>query len=206
MKRLWSLILTIVVAVVAMAGSATMTQTVGHAANNKRVLVVYFSETKGVYGGNLKKGNTQQVANFIQQRTGADTYRIIPKKAYPTNYNQVTKVAQKEQNEHARPAIKGQLPNVKKYRTIFIGAPIWWGEYPMIVRTFLDHEPALNGKNLVPFTTNEGSGLGNTSSVLKKQFPKATVKKGFSARGHVVKNNPQQVQKRVNSWLKGLGY
>lgn len=76
----------------------------------------------------------------------------------------------------------------------------------MVVRTFLDKESGLNGKTLIPFTTSEGSGLGNTSSVLKKQFPKSKVRKGFTARGNSVKNNPSQVQKRVNSWLDGLGY
>lgn len=186
-------------------GALALTTNTSHAAS-KKTLVVYFSRTKGVYGGDLKKGNSAQVADFIKQKTNADTYEIVPKKAYPSSYNKTTKIAQREQNRNARPAIKGQLPNVKKYDTIFIGAPIWWGEYPMVVRTFLDKESGLNGKTLVPFTTAEGSGLGNTSSQLKKQFPKAKVRKGFTARGDTVKNNPNEVRSRVDNWLDGLGY
>lgn len=172
---------------------------------NGKVLVVYFSRTKGVYGGDLKRGNTARVADFIQARTKGDTYEIVPKNPYPNGYKATTKVAQREQDNDARPAIKNALPNTKKYSTVFIGAPIWWGEYPMIVRTFIDHEN-LNGKTVIPFTTAEGSGLGNTADTLRKAYPKAKVRKGFSAEGNDVKNDPSAVQKQVNSWLKGLGY
>lgn len=174
--------------------------------NKKKVLVVYFSRTKGVYGGNLKQGNTARVAKYIQQHTDADIYEIVPKKNYPNDYEKTTEVAQKEQETDARPAIKGKLPNVKKYDAIFIGAPIWWGEYPMIVRTFLDEAKGLNGKNLIPFTTHEGSGLGNTSEQLRQQFPKAKVQRGFSVNGDKVKNDPKAVKKQVDSWLNKLNY
>lgn len=172
---------------------------------NSKVLVVYFSRTQGVYGGDLKVGNTARVAQFIQKYTKGDSYEIIPKKAYPVDYEKTTRVAQKEQDDNARPAIKNALPNVKKYSTVFVGSPIWWGEYPMIVRTFLDNED-LNGKTVIPFTTAEGSGLGNTAETLKKTYPKAKVRKGFTEEGDTVKNNPKSVQKEVNRWLKGLGY
>lgn len=173
--------------------------------SNDKVLIVYFSRKKAVYGGDLKRGNTARVADFIQEKTKGDTYEIIPKKAYPNDYDETTKVAQKEQDDNARPAIKNALPNVSKYKTVFIGGPIWWGEYPMIIRTFLDNED-LNGKTVIPFTTAEGSGLGNTAEVLKKTYPKATVKKGFTTEGNNVKNNPSSVKKDVDSWLDGLGY
>jgi flavodoxin len=172
---------------------------------NGKVLVVYFSRTQGVYGGGLKVGNTARVAQFIKDRTGGDSYEIVPAKPYPNSYDETTRVAQREQDRNARPAIKNALPSVKKYDTVFIGAPIWWGEYPMIVRTFIDNEK-LNGKTVIPFTTSEGSGLGNTAETLRKAYPKAKVRGGFSAEGNDVKNNPKAVQKRVNAWLKRLGY
>lgn len=206
MKKVWSIIVAVVALVALALGCGVSHQSRAQAASNHKVLVVYFSRTKGVYGGNLKVGNTARVANFIKQRTGADTYEIVPKKSYPSGYNATTKVARREQRQNARPAIQGKLPNVKKYDTVFIGAPIWWGEYPMVVRTFLDKEPNLKNKTLIPFTTSEGSGLGNTRSQLKKSFPNAKVRKGFTADGNTVKNSPNSVKKRVNSWLKGLGY
>lgn len=208
MKKLKVVLTSFAIAVLTALSITAFSQENASAASKDsgRTLVVYFSRTKGVYGGDLKQGNTAQVANFIKEKTNADTYEIVPKKAYPNDYDATTKRAQKEQDDNARPAIKGKLPNVKQYDTVFIGAPIWWGEYPMVVRTFLDKESDLNGKILIPFTTAEGSGLGNTSSQLKKQFPKAKVRKGFTARGNDVKNNPKKVQRQVNSWLNGLGY
>lgn len=207
MKKFWSIITVIVTVFATVASIAVKPNSSAQAAtNHKKVLVVYFSRTQGVYGGSLKRGNTARVADFIQQKTNADTYEIVPKKVYPKSYNRTTQVAQREQNQNARHAIKGKLPSVSKYDTIFIGGPIWWGEYPMVVRTFLDKESGLNGKTLIPFTTNEGSGLGNTRQVLKKQFPKSKVRQGFTARGNTVKNNPNQVRRQVNSWLNDLGY
>ena len=172
---------------------------------NGKVLVVYFSRTKGVYGGGLTRGNTARVADFIQEKTKGDSYEIVPQKAYSNSYDATTRVAQREQNQNARPAIKNALPNVKKYDTVFIGAPIWWGEYPMIVRTFIDNVN-LNGKTVIPFTTAEGSGLGNTTETLRKAYPRAKVRKGFTTEGNNVKNDPSSVRSDVDSWLDGLGY
>lgn len=125
MKKLWKTLTVAVTLVAAVVGTVAFSNNAtAKAASNKKTLVVYFSRTKGVYGGSLSKGNTAQVANFIKQKTGADTYEIVPKKAYPNGYDQTTKVAQREQDRDARPAIKGKLPNVSKYDTVFVGGPI----------------------------------------------------------------------------------
>lgn len=209
MKKTWTLITVMLTVFVAfIVGSNVNDTSVKAASNNKnkKVLVVYFSRTRGVYGGDLKKGNTARVAEYIQKKTDGDIYEIVPRKSYPNNYERTTEVAQEEQENNARPAIKGKLPNVRKYDTIFIGAPVWWGEYPMVVRTFLDNAKDLNGKTLIPFTTHEGSGLGNTTETLRRQFKKSTVRRGFSVNGNTVKENPRRVQRQVNDWLDDLGY
>ncbi|MFC2695361.1 MAG: flavodoxin [Lactobacillus sp.] len=155
--------------------------------------------------GRLKSWQHCPRGPIIKAKTGGDSYEIVPAKPYPNSYNATTRVAQREQDSNARPAIKNALPNVKKYSTVFIGSPIWWGEYPMIVRTFIDNE-RLNGKTVIPFTTSEGSGLGNTAATLRRAYPKARVRGGFSAEGNDVKNDPQAVQRQVNAWLNRLGY
>lgn len=170
---------------------------------NGKILVVYFSRRKGVYNSpNLKHGNTELIAMDIQAKTKADIFQIKPVKPYPNGYTATTKVAQREQDRNARPAIKGKLPNVSKYSTVFIGAPVWWGEYPMIVRTFMDKEPGLNGKTLIPFSTSEGSGLANFPETLRKQYPKSKVRQGFTVEG----TQAHAARGKVNRWLNKLGY
>lgn len=170
-----------------------------------QTLVVYFSYKRNSDGKPLRVGNTARVAQDIQRKTGADIYEIKPAHPYNGSYQHVVDQAQTEQDRHARPAIAGTLPNVAKYKTVFVGGPIWWGEYPMIVYTFMDRVN-LNHKDLIPFTTSEGSGLGNTSAALKKKYPQARVRKGFTATGNTVKDHPTVVAHRVNHWLQGLGY
>lgn len=168
---------------------------------NGKTLIVYFSRKYGVYGGHLKVGNTKRIADFIQDKTDGAEYEIVPVKEYPKGYQETTEVAQREQDENARPKIKNKLPDVSQYETVFIGSPIWWSEYPMIVRTFLDGVN-LNNKTIIPFTTHEGSGLGNTTETLEQQYTNATVLKGFSVEGNAAVN----ARSDVNDWLDDLGY
>ena len=97
------------------------------------VLVVYFSRTGEQYGvGEIDKGNTAIVADMIIDQTGADSFEILPKEDYyPYTYDELTDVAKEEQNENARPAYAGDVPDLTQYSTVFIGAPVWWGDWPM---------------------------------------------------------------------------
>lgn len=182
---------------------ATQNVTNSDSLDGKKVLVVFFSRTKGLYGGDTPTiGNTHQVANYIQETTGGDTYEIVPAKEYPTNYKETLEVAKAEQANNERPAIKNPLPNVKDYDIVFVGSPIWWGEYPMIVRTFLD-QVDLNGKVVIPFTTLEGSGLGNTKAQLEAQYPKANVLDGLAIRGGEASSTT--AKEAVVNWLTKIG-
>lgn len=90
-----------------------------------KVLVVYFSRTGEQYGvGVIDKGNTAIVADMIIEATRADSFEILPQEDYyPYTYDELTDVAKKEQNENARPAYAGDVPDLSQYETIFIGAP-----------------------------------------------------------------------------------
>lgn len=170
---------------------------------DKKVLIVFFSRTKGLYGNETPViGNTHQIANYIQAATGGDIYEIVPAKDYPDEYNTILDVAKAEQANNKRPAIKNPLPDVSSYDIVFVGGPIWWGEYPMIVRSFLD-QANLNGKTVIPFTTHEGSGLGNTKAQLEAQYPNATVLKGLAIRGRQAALEESKAE--VDVWLKEIG-
>ena len=177
------------------------------AATQSKVLVVYFSRTGEQYTvGVIEKGNTAIVAEMIAEQTGADLFEIVPvDDHYPMTYNELTNVARKEQNDKARPEYKGNVPDLSEYDTIFIGAPVWWGDWPMIMYTFFEkNQAALSGKKLVPFSTHEGSGLSGFDRKLSKAISDSKVLKGLAIRGNDCQNKQDSAWKSVNSWISKL--
>ena len=176
-------------------------------AESGRSLVVYFSRTGEQYSvGVIDKGNTAIVAEMIAQQTGADLFEIMPvDDHYPMTYNALTDVARKEQREKARPEYKGGVPNLSQYDTIFIGAPVWWGDWPMIMYTFFEkNKDALSGKKLIPFSTHEGSGLSGFDRKLTSACPGSTVLKGLAVRGSDCQKKQDSVRKSVKDWISKL--
>lgn len=166
--------------------------------SNSKSLVVFFSHAGENYSvGNIKVGNTKIVADYISEITGADQFEIVTHKYDGMKYTPLTELAQEEANNNERPPFEGTLENLDLYDTIFIGGPIWWGTYPMVMFTFFDTYD-LNGKTIYPFTTHEGSGLGNVVSDIRRAYPNADVKKGFSIYGHEVRSNKAKVEKWLN--------
>ena len=173
------------------------------------VLVVYFSRTGEQYQvGVIDKGNTAIVAEMVAEKTGADIFEVVPADDhYPMTYDELTDVAKQEQNEGARPAYAGEVPDLSKYDTIFIGAPVWWGDWPMIMYTFFENNAeGLAGKTLVPFSTHEGSGLSGFDSKLAGACPESTVSEGLAVRGADCQNDREGVSSEVDGWLAALGY
>ena len=177
--------------------------------NGTKTLVVYFSRTGEQYGvGNIDKGNTAIIADMIIEKTGADSFEILPQEDYyPYTYDALTDIAKQELNDNARPAIKGTIPDLSKYDTVFIGAPVWWGDWPMIMYTFFEgNRDALARKTLIPFSTHAGSGLSGFDSKLSSACPDSTVGTGLAIAGTDAQNNQDSVRQSVNNWLSGLGY
>ena len=190
--------------------ASTDTEQIANATDNNgdsNTLVVYFSRTGEQYGvGVIDEGNTAIVAKMIAEATGADTFEILPENdTYPTTYSALTDVAKKEQQEKARPAYKGDVPDLSQYDTIFIGAPVWWGDWPMICYTFFENED-LSGKTLYPFSTHAGSGLSGFDKKLSSAVPNATVGEGLAISGADCQKNQDSVKTKVDSWLSSFGY
>ena len=174
-----------------------------------RILVIYFSRTGEQYTvGVIDHGNTAIVAEMIAEKTGADLFEVLPAEdRYPMTYKELTDAAKREQNEKARPAYAGSVPDLSAYDTVFIGAPVWWGDWPMIMYTFFEENAAaLAGKNLVPFSTHEGSGLSGFDKKLSSAVPGSTVLKGLAVRGNDCQNRQDDVRKSVDSWIGALGF
>ena len=169
---------------------------------NAKVLIVFFSHAGENYAvGNIKVGNTKLVADEIQKVTGGDEFEIVAERNYDMPYGSLTKLAKEEQERNEKPAFKGEVKDIDKYSTVFIGGPVWWGTYPQVMFSFFDKYD-LNGKTIIPFTTHEGSGLGNVVEDLKKLYPNSTFKEAFSIYGHETRNDLS----KVNKWIKSLGY
>src|SRR5699024_4482859 len=107
---------------------------------------------------NLSKGNTEIVAEMIADITGGDLFQVETVKAYPDDYYECIDEAKKELREGARPELKKFCDNLNNYKNLIIGYPNWWGSMPMAMYTFLEHYD-LTGKRIIPFCTNEGSGM-----------------------------------------------
>ncbi len=159
--------------------------------NGSKILVAYFSCT----------GNTEKIANFIAGDLGAATYRITPETPYTSedlNYNDDTARATLEQNDSdARPDISGGVANMKNYDVIFIGYPIWWGQAPKIMYTFVESYD-FSGKTVIPFCTSGSSSIGSSASNLSFSAPEALWLNGNRFSGNASHES-------VTEWVDGLG-
>ena len=155
-----------------------------------QILIAYFSKT----------GNTRKVAEYISRVTGGDLFEIKTVKSYPQEYRPTTEVARKENNENARPELAVNLNTIASYKIIFLGYPNWWGTMPMAFFTFLESHD-LTGKTIIPFCTNEGSGLGHSIADIQRLCPGVAVKEGLALRG----GNSGGSLNEVSAWLLRIG-
>lgn len=152
-------------------------------------LIVYFSWS----------GNTEAVAQEIQNQTGADLFEIVPAEPYTDDYDELLDIAQEEQSSNARPAIADTV-DLSGYDTIFLGFPNWWGDMPMIIYTFLD-EYDLSGKTVAPFNTSGGSGFSNSLETIAEMEPDARITEGLS----LGSSEAEDCADTVSGWLGSIG-
>lgn len=123
------------------------------------ILVAYFSAT----------GTTKKVAEKIAELTGADIYEIVPANPYSSadlNWHDNNSRSSKEMNDQsARPEIGSIDISLDQYKTIYLGYPIWWGDAPRIMSTFVE-KYNFDDKKVIPFCTSGGSGIGRSGSNL----------------------------------------
>lgn len=157
-----------------------------------KILVAYFSATN----------NTEGVAQKLADGLGADLYEIVPEQPYTDedlDYGNSKSRSSVEMNDpSSRPAISGSVENLDQYDVVFIGYPIWWGEAPRIMSTFVESYD-FSGKTLAAFCTSASSGFGSSDSALKSAASEATWLDGhrFSAGASA---------EDVLAWANGLSF
>ena len=158
--------------------------------SGKKVLIAYFSATN----------NTENIANHLNEILDADLYEIVPETPYTAddlNYNDSSSRSSQEMNDpDSRPVISGSVENMEQYDVIFLGYPIWWGEAPRIINTFLESYD-LSGKTIAPFCTSASSPLGSSATKLQDLTGSATWLEGQRFSGGASVSD-------VQSWVDSL--
>lgn len=168
----------------------TSTENTDGSEENSGVLVVYFSAT----------GTTKGVAEKIAGITGADTYEIKAAQEYTDadlNWNDSKSRSTKEQNDSSvRPEIGSDAISLDGYTTVYIGYPIWWGEEPRIMDTFVESY-SFDGITMIPFCTSGSSGIGRSGQNLADNAGSGTWLEGkrFGAGAS---------EDEIKSWIEGL--
>ena len=158
-------------------------------------LIIYFSRSDENYAvGYIDKGNTEIVAEFVQELTGADMFKVEPAVPYARDYNTCIKEA-KQRIGNA--PIKDKLTDISAYDTIYVMSPIYWGTYAPEVETALTGLD-FSGKTVRIISTHEGSGLASMPSDVKRICKGANVDmKGLAIKGSQAKSAKQ----KVADWL-----
>ena len=95
-----------------------------------------------------------------------------------------------------RPAIAGRVSDIDSYDTVIIGFPIWWGEEPRIMDTFVESYD-FDGKTMIPFCTSGGSGIGMSGKNLESNAGSGTWLDGERFSGGVSEDD-------LKTWIEGL--
>jgi flavodoxin len=172
--------------------SQTTTETSAPAAKSK-ILVAYFSAT----------GNSKQLAENTAKALGADLYEIRPAKPYSKddlNYNdETTRATVEQKNDSVRPELADNKAPISDHETIILVHPIWWGQAPRIMDTFVESYD-FTGKNMTNICTSGGSDIGTSGDYLQK----LTKGKANWKPGKLFTKDASEAE--INSWFKALGF
>lgn len=181
--------------------------------SDSNILIAYFSipedidTVDAVSGASIvvrqgeKLGNTQYVAQLIQETIGGDLFRIETTEQYPLDHDPLVDQAADEKADAARPDLAAHVQNMSQYNTILLGYPNWWGDLPMPLYSFLE-EYDLEGKTVIPFVTHGGSRASGTIDTISRLQPGASVLGDHAL--ILSRNDVADSAENVVSWVQGL--
>ncbi len=162
---------------------------------DKKSLIIYFSRADENYAvGYIEKGNTEIVAEYVQELTNADMFKVEPLIPYARDYQTCIKEA-KERIGNA--PIKETLNDISKYEVIYIMSPIYWGTYAPELETAIKNLD-FTGKTIRIITTHEGSGLANVVNDVKKICVGATILDDAIA---IVGSQAKNSKSKIEAWI-----
>ena len=90
-------------------------------------LIIYYSRKGENYVNgrivDLKKGNTEICAEFIQKAVGGELFEVQTVEEYAKDYSACTEEAAQEVKSNARPKLTHYLDNIDAYDNVFICGP-----------------------------------------------------------------------------------
>ena len=136
---------------------------------DNHILVAYFSPDDTV----------RAAAYTIAAELNAELFEIAAVEPYTAddlNYmNNKSRSMTEMRDPNARPAYEMPAEGfIGNDDTVFLCYPIWGGQAPKIILTFLENTD-LSGKTVIPFATSNSSGFGSSDTALRKLTAEDTV-------------------------------
>ena len=141
-----------------------------HEEESNDTLVVVFSRT----------GHTKPLAEYAATYLEADLFEIeaaVPYTDEDIAYYTNCRADREQSDPTTRPEIANTVENMEQYDTVVIAYPIWHGQAPKIIYTFLESYD-FSGKMIIPFCTSASSGIGSSATNLHPLAPDAIWKEG----------------------------
>ena len=124
------------------------------------ILVVYFSTNDTV----------RAAAYVIADALSAALFEIVPAQPYSEDdlnyYNSKSRSTAEMRDPNARPEIAELPEDLSAFDTVVLCYPIWGGQAPKIICTFLESVD-LSGKAVIPFATSNSTGIGSSARTLQ---------------------------------------
>lgn len=162
---------------------------------DKKSLIIYFSRADENYSvGYIDKGNTEIVAEYVRDLTGADMFKVEPSVPYAKDYNTCIKEAK---DRIGNAPIKESVGDISSYEVIYIMSPIYWGTYAPELETAIKNID-FTGKTIRVISTHEGSGLGSMVSDIKRICKGANVlDDALAIRGTLAKTSKDKLEEWI---------
>ena len=176
------------------------------------VLIAYFSWADNVVLDDdvdavatprvVAPGNAQQLAGWIQERTGGDLFSIRVSDPYPSDWDACLERANEERGEDARPELVEFPEDMENYDVVFLGYPNWWYGVPMALLTFLENSD-LSGKQVYLFCSHGTGGLARSVDIITEALPDAEISDSVF---DCYEEEASGSREEIESWLAELGY
>lgn len=180
--------------------------------DSQTVLVAYFSwadnaavegEVDAVSSPSVTKpGNVEQLALWVQERTGGELFSIRVTEPYPSDWDECLERANEEKADGARPELAQSVENMEDYDVIFLGYPNWWYSCPTAILSFLE-EYDLSGKQIYLFCSHGTGELASSVEDIRAAIPNSSISEHVF---DVYEEDAASSKQDIETWLEELGY